>query len=672
MDALLEIGVKGGMALLATWLGLVVLTRAPRHPGARIFGLLTACLVGWSVAVLVQQLGAQSDVLHRSLRAVEDVTAYLLPALVLHISLSLAVEARRTRGQQAALLLAYSACGAAGLAAVLLPDQRLAVTPPHLELPWVSGATLGWAWICARVLILVAALYWIGVALGRVGTDAARRRVLRLALLTVAVAAAGAVLRFVPATSASLPWLGDSMLALAMVLAAYGIFSQGLFLGSAAAGYASRYSIVVGLGVTVYAIALAGLDQLARSALGLELPILTALALVATLALFEPITAWARRTIRGRSAGEVAYDRLLRALGRDVLTMQRPEAVVVPALSRLTQTFQLLGAIVETSDGHLIARHGKPVANSPLAFRMPLHGGGEELGTVTFGPKRSLLPFTREETDLLTQGGAYLAASLRLAKRQDVAAETLESLSAENVAVEARGGDLKDALVAAERGEPGLQVFALGTLRVERNGASIRQWGGAKAGTRHAEGLFAFLFDRGERGAGKDEVIELIWPDVELGRADLAFHRTLGGLRTTLDPGRRGGSRDGAITFHNDRYRLDASLVSWSDVQAFDEAMSASSTSDPDASIRHLERARALYRGDYLDDCPFYGDSAQAEERRDILRGRYVDLLMELGERYERSGDRPGAAASFRAARTAAGQALPSADAALARLGAAT
>jgi hypothetical protein len=85
--------------------------------------------------------------------------------------------------------------------------------------------------------------------------------------------------------------------------------------------------------------------------------------------------------------------------------------------------------------------------------------------------------------------------------------------------------------------------------------------------------------------------------------------------------------------------------------------------------LLHLERARALYRGDYLDDCPFFGDSAAAEERRELLRGRYVDLLLALGERYEHRGDRPAAASAFRQARTVSGVDLPPADEALARLG---
>lgn len=64
--------------------------------------------------------------------------------------------------------------------------------------------------------------------------------------------------------------------------------------------------------------------------------------------------------------------------------------------------------------------------------------------------------------------------------------------------------------------------------------------------------------------------------------------------------------------------------------------------------MRLLEAARGLYRGDYLDDCPFYGDSSHVEDRRQALRGRCVDLLLTLGEGYEGTGDRASAAAAYR------------------------
>jgi two-component SAPR family response regulator len=209
-------------------------------------------------------------------------------------------------------------------------------------------------------------------------------------------------------------------------------------------------------------------------------------------------------------------------------------------------------------------------------------------------------------------------------------------------------------------------VFALGALRVERGDERIQRWGGQKAGSRQAQALFAFLFDRGERGVAKDEALELIWPDTDLERADLAFHRTLGGLRHTLDPDGRGGRQ--VIRFYNDRYRLDPSLIDWSDVSAFlahlDEVRASGNRAD---ALTRLEAARALYRGEYLDDCPFYGDSAHVEDRRGALRGRCVDLLLTLGEGYEQAGDRVSAAGAYREA-LAMSDDCPPAQAGLTRL----
>ena len=234
--------------------------------------------------------------------------------------------------------------------------------------------------------------------------------------------------------------------------------------------------------------------------------------------------------------------------------------------------------------------------------------------------------------------------------------------------VDSHAEALHAALVERHDAVPDLRVFALGPLRMERGGTRIEHWGGDKAGSRQAQGLFAFLYDRGERGVAKDEVLELIWPDVDLERADLAFHRTMAGLRGTLDPDKRRGD-SAAIRFGNDRYRLDGSIVAWSDVDAFLATLDAAAGADGAARTRLLEEARRLCRGEYLDDCPFYGDSVFVEERRVLLRGRFIDLVVALGETYEASGDRLSAAAAFREALTRAPDGCPPAVAGLARLG---
>lgn len=655
-------------AVLATWLGLVVATRARRQPAAGVFSLLCLYLVGWSMAIIVQRLTTDPTIL-RPAKAVEDLGAFLLPAATLHIALALAVEGRRSTLQNVALLITYLVSGATALGAVFFPDQRFSVTPPHFELPMVPGEVFGWAWIVARILIFLAAIIWIAAALRTAGGDRARRRGLVAALATVFVGAAGGVIRFLPGPADTDAWIGVSLVTSAMVLAAYAVFAQGVFLAPEVAGKAFRYSVAIGVGVTLYVAALVGLESLSKEILSIDLPVVTGLAIVITIALFDPIANWARDLIGG-SGDHGASARLLRVLGRDLMTAQRPESSIQPALERLTRTFRLRGAQVAGPTGAILAEHGAPPQESALSVAFPLERDGTNLGTVRFGPKRSQLPFTHREVEILSLAAGYLSTSLELAEHEGEQAEALTTLAQERTTFETEGEALRQALAMTAPPSSTIHIFALGPLRAERGGSLIAQWGGAKAGTRQAEAIFAFLFDRGERGASKDEMVELIWPDVDLERADLAFHRTLGGLRTTLRPGREGRDRAGAIAFHNDRYRLDSGLVEWSDVVAFEDRMAAASAATDSAeALLHLERARSLYRGDYLDDCPYYGDSAFVEDRRDLLRGRFVDLLLALGARYEARQDLPAAAACYRQARQVAGEEVPVAEVALDRIG---
>jgi two-component SAPR family response regulator len=188
-----------------------------------------------------------------------------------------------------------------------------------------------------------------------------------------------------------------------------------------------------------------------------------------------------------------------------------------------------------------------------------------------------------------------------------------------------------------------LEVHALGPLIVRRSGVALESWGGPKAGTRQALAIFAFLLDRAERGAHRDEIIELIWPEADIRQADLAFHRTLGGLRRVLAAPDPRLLRE-VVTTREGIYRLNMSLVQWSDVDELEERMSAIEISTDLATMEaHLDAARRLYRGDYMDDCPFYADSSHVEARRQHIRDRYVSVLRTVAEARERAG-RIGAA----------------------------
>lgn len=215
----------------------------------------------------------------------------------------------------------------------------------------------------------------------------------------------------------------------------------------------------------------------------------------------------------------------------------------------------------------------------------------------------------------------------------------------------------------------GLRVWTLGSLAVTQAGEPVVDWGGPKAGNRHALAIFAFLVDRGDRGVTKDEFIEVLWPDAEVLQGDLNFHRTLGGLRATL--GRASASEPlASVRFVNGRYRLAASLLGWIDADEFEDyLLHAAEATDELLAIRGLEAARSLYRGDFLDDCPLYGDSEYVEERRKRHRGQIVDALVDLGRRYALRHDNTLASSRFREALTLAGGDCPSATEGLTHLG---
>ncbi|MDQ3327979.1 MAG: hypothetical protein M3506_05615, partial [Chloroflexota bacterium] len=394
---------------------------------------------------------------------------------------------------------------------------------------------------------------------------------------------------------------------------------------------------------------------------------------VLTLALFDPAREQIRSVIDRRSGTQdVARRRLMRMLGGQMLGLQRPEAAIGPALERICRALGTRAAAVLDPEGRPIAAYGQaPAQGAHYPVILPLTVGDHSLGDLVLAQKRNRLPYTTDEMELLQDAAAFIGASLRLAEQQAAQAQVLDALSQEQAALRSRETQLASDIEIADHAAPSdrrLRVHALGALQVERGSEPVRGWGGAKAGTRQAEAMFAFLFDRDERGVAKDEFLEVIWPDVALESADMAFHRTLGGLRRSLEPALKRGAQSTFITYQNDRYRLSAAAIDWSDVSTFEELISGAANSAAEG-IPALEEARKLYRGPYLDDCPFYGDSMYVEERRRLLEGRRIDLLLALGELHERAGDSTAAAACYRQALLAADDDCPRADDGLARLG---
>lgn len=649
----LEVAAHSLTAVLGLWVGLTVATRSAGSPSTRVFALLALALAAWSTAVIVQRLPTLDEA-RRVAHAIEEVMAALAIAGTAHFSLSIATEGLPGRRQLAVVWAVYAANIGFALPGVIDPGAPVGLAPPHLALGPIPGLALGLAWVGVRLASLGLGVWWLLRATRRAESGSLRERQLRATLVTIGAGGLGASLRFLPGVGEADAWIGVSFVTLSIVLATYAVLSAGIFFGPAVAGRAFTTSILGGLVLFAVVGGLFAVEAASQAATGIDLPLFTALALVVAAAVYEPVAAWLRERFADGSAGHAGRDRVLRAVGAPGQLVRPAEAGVGPALARLAAAIEVDGLAVVRPDGSRIASHGDGAARASM-LPVPLLVDGQVLGELRVGRRRDGTAIRPRDEELVRLSAAYVAAAVRTGMAEAAQADSLVELALERAAVEQQATELHAALVAHDEAPSPLVVHALGPMRVERDGQAISRWGGDKAGSRQAQGLFAFLFDRGDRGVAKDEVLELIWPDTDLDRADLAFHRTMVGLRRTLDP-RGGGRTSGAIRFSNDRYRLDPALIGWSDVAAFEERVAAARAAglagpagpDPATRIRSLEEARALVRGEYLDDCPFYGDSALVEPRRDALRRAHRDVLTALAEAYAAAGDRLASMAADR------------------------
>ena len=627
------------LVVVAAWLGATVLARTPRNAGSLTFALLSLGVAVWGTAWIVRRL-SQSAAAAAFAGSVTAVAGALLPALLVHLVLVLAEIRPWGLAKRAIVVLAYVVAIVFGGVSALVAENR--AFGPEVRVLGIPGPVLDWSWVVFRVGILALAAWWIWAA--QTGRARTHPRPQLLAMFgAVLFGALGGGVSIILDEIGGPSWPGTALLASAFLFAAYATFRSDLFFAPEAARRILSYSLGGAISVAIIAIAITLIADTARRGLGLDSPLPTAFALILVLALFDPARA-AVREFFGPLPENAGYRRLMVALGSNAMDAGLGDRLDT-VLDELGRSIGCTSLALLDSNG---SRRAGTVEGATEAAQLviPIDDGGQLL----IGPKRSGLPYTPTDWTLVQQSAAFIASSLTLDHVTTSQAEAIIDLKHRRQELRSRETLLSASLTQATTVDHRLDVYALGPLHVEGGGVLVQKWGGPKAGSRQAEGIFAFLFDRGERGAQKDDIIELIWPDVDLGRADLAFHRTLGGLRRRLSAPARIPVAD-VITFHNDRYHLNPALIRWSDIGEFGERLDqAGAANEPEDVLQHLEAARRLYRGDYLDDCPFYGDSSEVEEERQLLRGRYTDVLLALADGREQRGDRTGAAGLFREA----------------------
>lgn len=194
----------------------------------------------------------------------------------------------------------------------------------------------------------------------------------------------------------------------------------------------------------------------------------------------------------------------------------------------------------------------------------------------------------------------------------------------------------------APESTPMLRIYLLGQFQVERcteGGWKVldsRVWQ-----RRRVRALLGCLLSSPGRRLGREQVMEAIWPDLEI---DVAANRLNGAvheLRQILEPDIARPATSCLLRLERDIFQLAESERIWVDADAFEQLLKDGyASSDPIRAEQLLERADALYRGSYLLEELY---SEWATRRRDTLQRRWIGLLLNLSRLHAERGAIPSA-----------------------------
>jgi DNA-binding SARP family transcriptional activator len=142
--------------------------------------------------------------------------------------------------------------------------------------------------------------------------------------------------------------------------------------------------------------------------------------------------------------------------------------------------------------------------------------------------------------------------------------------------------------------------------------------------------LLTCLISSPGRKLGREQAIELLWPNLDFETASHRLDKAVHSLRQVFEPGRsRPATSDLLLTEHSTLQLAEQSRL-WIDADAFDTLLAqARASSDPGKTEQLLEEALLLYGGEYVSD---ERDQDAVQARRESLQRSWIGLMLELAD----------------------------------------
>ncbi|HCI78749.1 MAG TPA: hypothetical protein DHW02_03580, partial [Ktedonobacter sp.] len=182
--------------------------------------------------------------------------------------------------------------------------------------------------------------------------------------------------------------------------------------------------------------------------------------------------------------------------------------------------------------------------------------------------------------------------------------------------------------------EAQIRVFTLGQFRMERRaGSDSLDWetvNDALWQHQRVRSLLVCLVSNPHRKLGREQIVDMLWPDqtpeMAMGRLDRSVHS----LRQIFEPDRRRAATSPLLLTERELITLANQHNIWLDADAFEQLLiQARNSKDTGERERLIEEAVALYGGEFL---PEERVLESTRLRRDALQRAWVGALLELAD----------------------------------------
>ncbi len=184
---------------------------------------------------------------------------------------------------------------------------------------------------------------------------------------------------------------------------------------------------------------------------------------------------------------------------------------------------------------------------------------------------------------------------------------------------------------ASEAAGAVVRLYVLGQFTLERhNGQRWQAVADASMQHQRVRSLLTCLISSPGRKLGREQVIELLWPDLDFDTASHRLDKAVHSLRQLFEPARsRPATTSLLLTEHATIMLADQSQV-WVDADDFEALLArARAINDPGQAEQLLEEAMLQYAGDYL---PEERHVEWTQTRRESLQRGWIGLLLELAD----------------------------------------